>query len=307
MPRCTAGRSSRRGRLLAGAVGPLRPALADAARRRAGRRRHARRALVRRRAAQLRGAGRAPCRGSPPPACRPWSSATSGCSARAAASRSAGAGWPTTRPRWPPRCAPGRAAWRPRGRLPAQRAAGPVGFLACASLGAIWSLCAPDMGVGTVRDRFRQIDPVVLIACDGTVYGGKTTTAAAPWPNCCSDLPSVHTLVRVPVLEEAGGVIDGRGPFVRHRPAGRPRAGLGRRAGWQRARAAPSRCPSNTRCGSSIQQRHHRPAQAHRARPRRRGARDAEAARLPPRPAAQPRPADGRSPSASTGTAAPAG
>ncbi|MGT2494078.1 AMP-binding protein [Cupriavidus basilensis] len=48
-----------------------------------------------------------------------------------------------------------------------------VAFLATASLGAIWSGCAPDMGQVAVIDRFRQIEPKVLIAVDGYRYGGK--------------------------------------------------------------------------------------------------------------------------------------
>jgi acetoacetyl-CoA synthetase len=48
-----------------------------------------------------------------------------------------------------------------------------IAFLACASLGAVWSSCAPDMGAASVLDRFRQIDPRVLIAVDGYRYGGK--------------------------------------------------------------------------------------------------------------------------------------
>ena len=32
-----------------------------------------------------------------------------------------------------------------------------VAFLACSSIGAIWSVCAPDMGTAAVADRFRQI------------------------------------------------------------------------------------------------------------------------------------------------------
>jgi acetoacetyl-CoA synthetase len=47
-----------------------------------------------------------------------------------------------------------------------------VAFLAVASLGAIWSICSPDMGPVAVLDRFRQIEPKVLIACDGYAYGG---------------------------------------------------------------------------------------------------------------------------------------
>jgi acetoacetyl-CoA synthetase len=48
-----------------------------------------------------------------------------------------------------------------------------IAFLACASAGAVWSVCSPDMGPGSVLDRFRQIEPKVLIACDGTIYAGK--------------------------------------------------------------------------------------------------------------------------------------
>jgi acetoacetyl-CoA synthetase len=40
-----------------------------------------------------------------------------------------------------------------------------VGFMACSSIGAVWSICAPDMGTAAVLDRFQQITPKVLIAC----------------------------------------------------------------------------------------------------------------------------------------------
>jgi acetoacetyl-CoA synthetase len=48
-----------------------------------------------------------------------------------------------------------------------------VTFLAAASLGAVWSSCSPDFGARAVHDRFAQIEPVVLLAVDGYVYGGK--------------------------------------------------------------------------------------------------------------------------------------
>ncbi|MBL8346473.1 MAG: acetoacetate--CoA ligase, partial [Rubrivivax sp.] len=84
-----------------------------------------------------------------------------------------------------------------------------IAFLACASLGAIWSLTAPDMGVGTVRDRFRQIEPKVLFACDGTVYGGKAADRRALVKELIGELPSVETLVLVPYLERAGATAAG--------------------------------------------------------------------------------------------------
>ena len=39
-------------------------------------------------------------------------------------------------------------------------------FLACAKNGIIWSSCSPDFGAQGVVDRFKQIEPKVLITCD---------------------------------------------------------------------------------------------------------------------------------------------
>jgi acetoacetyl-CoA synthetase len=46
-------------------------------------------------------------------------------------------------------------------------------FLACASIGAIWSSAAPEFGARSVVDRFAQIEPKLLLAIDGYRYGGK--------------------------------------------------------------------------------------------------------------------------------------
>ena len=46
-------------------------------------------------------------------------------------------------------------------------------FLACASIGAVWSSCSPDFGARSVVDRFAQIEPKVLLAVDGYSYNGK--------------------------------------------------------------------------------------------------------------------------------------
>ncbi len=48
-----------------------------------------------------------------------------------------------------------------------------IGLLAAASIGAVWSSCSPDFGAGSVIDRFKQIEPKVLLAVDGYRYGGK--------------------------------------------------------------------------------------------------------------------------------------
>jgi acetoacetyl-CoA synthetase len=48
-----------------------------------------------------------------------------------------------------------------------------VALLATASIGAIWSSCAPEFGVSSVVDRFAQIEPKVLVAVDGYRYNGS--------------------------------------------------------------------------------------------------------------------------------------
>ena len=48
-----------------------------------------------------------------------------------------------------------------------------IGFLACAKNGIIWSSCSPDFGIQGVVDRFKQIEPKLLITCNYYFYGGK--------------------------------------------------------------------------------------------------------------------------------------
>ncbi|CAG2128355.1 Acetyl-coenzyme A synthetase [Cupriavidus yeoncheonensis] len=73
-----------------------------------------------------------------------------------------------------------------------------VAFLATASLGAVWSGCAPDMGQVAVIDRFRQIEPKVLIAVDGYRYGGKDYDRAPVVADLVAALPSLTDVVIVP-------------------------------------------------------------------------------------------------------------
>ena len=70
-----------------------------------------------------------------------------------------------------------------------------VAFLACASLGAIWSICSPDMGPVAVLDRYRQIEPKVLIACDGYTYGGVVHDRLDLLRGLFDELPSVRDVV----------------------------------------------------------------------------------------------------------------
>lgn len=66
-----------------------------------------------------------------------------------------------------------------------------IAMLACASIGAIWSLCSPDMGTPAVLDRFRQVEPKALIAVDGVRYGGKVLDRARTVDDIRHGLPSL--------------------------------------------------------------------------------------------------------------------
>lgn len=75
-----------------------------------------------------------------------------------------------------------------------------VALLACASLGAVWSGCAPDIGPQSAVDRFGQLDPVVLLAADGYRFGGKDRDRTAAVGELLDGLPTVRALVQVDVL-----------------------------------------------------------------------------------------------------------
>jgi len=70
-----------------------------------------------------------------------------------------------------------------------------VAFLATASIGAVWSVCAPDMGTHAVLDRFRQIEPKVLIACDGVRWAGRDIDRTDVVQQLRAALPSVQHLI----------------------------------------------------------------------------------------------------------------
>ena len=76
-----------------------------------------------------------------------------------------------------------------------------IAFLACASIGAIWSSCSPDFGTSSVIDRFKQIEPKVLFAVDGYQYGGKTFDRRSIIAELQHVLPSLQKTVLLPYLQ----------------------------------------------------------------------------------------------------------
>jgi acetoacetyl-CoA synthetase len=70
-----------------------------------------------------------------------------------------------------------------------------VAFLATASLGAVFSSCAPEFGPRAVADRVRQIEPKVLIACDGYRYGAREIDRVREVALLRAELPTVRATV----------------------------------------------------------------------------------------------------------------
>jgi acetoacetyl-CoA synthetase len=78
-----------------------------------------------------------------------------------------------------------------------------VAFLACASMGAIWSSCSPDFGARSAVDRFGQIEPKLLLTVDGYRYGGKDFSRLDVVEQLQRELPSLERTVMLPYLDPA--------------------------------------------------------------------------------------------------------
>ena len=75
-------------------------------------------------------------------------------------------------------------------------------MLGATATGACWTSCSPDFGARAVADRFLQVAPKVLFACDGYVSAGKTTRVKEKVEELVRALPSVETVVVVRMLDE---------------------------------------------------------------------------------------------------------
>jgi acetoacetyl-CoA synthetase len=86
-----------------------------------------------------------------------------------------------------------------------------IAFLACAAIGATWSSCSPDFGTRSVIDRFKQIEPKVLLTVDGYQYGGKSFDCLTAISELQQSLLSLENTVLIPYLQlDAGpGEMDG--------------------------------------------------------------------------------------------------
>jgi acetoacetyl-CoA synthetase len=78
-----------------------------------------------------------------------------------------------------------------------------VVMLAAASIGAVFSSSSPDFGAAGVTDRFGQIEPKVLVASDGYLYGGKRFELAERLEDIVRALPTLRRVVVVGHLGDA--------------------------------------------------------------------------------------------------------
>lgn len=73
-----------------------------------------------------------------------------------------------------------------------------VAFLGAAAVGATWAVCNQDVAVPGVVARLGQLEPVVLVASDGSLYNGKRVDRSAELAEIRSQLPTLTATVLVP-------------------------------------------------------------------------------------------------------------
>jgi acetoacetyl-CoA synthetase len=76
-----------------------------------------------------------------------------------------------------------------------------IAMLAAASLGAVWSCCSPDFGAQGIIDRFEQIQPKLLIVCDGYYYKGKAIDLREKTAQVLQGLPQVQRVYSISYLQ----------------------------------------------------------------------------------------------------------
>ena len=86
-----------------------------------------------------------------------------------------------------------------------------VAMLATTSLGAIWTSCSPDFGINGVLDRFGQVEPKVLFACEGYFYNGKSIDSLPRLEQIVAQIDSIQKLVVVPVARSAADTAEAIG------------------------------------------------------------------------------------------------
>ena len=77
-----------------------------------------------------------------------------------------------------------------------------IAFLATNSIGAVWSSSSPDFGEKSVIERFRQIEPKILVAVDGYWYNQESFDKKNAVRAIAKEIPTLNQLVWVSYLNE---------------------------------------------------------------------------------------------------------
>jgi len=101
-----------------------------------------------------------------------------------------------------------------------------VTMLATAAIGAIFSSCSPDFGLQGVLDRFGQIEPKVLVTCDGYTYNGKHFNIQKRVQELLLEIYAIERVVLVPVLHETPSRAGLRGALLWSEAIERPPSDL---------------------------------------------------------------------------------
>ncbi len=73
-----------------------------------------------------------------------------------------------------------------------------ITMLAAASLGAVFTSASPDFGPQGVVDRFGQVEPRILVSCDGYWYNGKRIEVLPRLAEISARLPSLERVLVAP-------------------------------------------------------------------------------------------------------------
>ncbi len=73
-----------------------------------------------------------------------------------------------------------------------------IAMLAATSIGAVWTSVSPDFGWRGVLDRFRQLQPTVLICTGGYTYNGKAYDRSGELRQIVGDLKCLEHVIYLP-------------------------------------------------------------------------------------------------------------
>ena len=110
-----------------------------------------------------------------------------------------------------------------------------IAMLATTALGAIWSSCSPDFGVAGALDRFGQIEPKALIACDGYHYNGRPLDIRPKVREVLQRTGSLRHFIEVSIIgsgESKAGAPRAHGPGAVRADSRLPRNGRKQGGGW---------------------------------------------------------------------------